>query len=356
MTGAFVSAREIARVLQDEADVTLVLPSDARISEEDLRDFKAVYRLSIRPLRRSLGGIILYLPYLLVAAIQLRILLSRNRIDVLFVNDFYLVQAAVAKLLGYRQAILTWVRIDPATFGWVAQFWLWAMKATSERIVSVSRYIQKVLPSKIGSVLLYDPVSAEFISAPEVSGANGKCFVYLGNYIFGKGQDVALEALSIVNKVCPEVTIYFYGGDMGLEKNKAYRQLLEKRAEELCVNSSVYFGDFIAAPRTVLSGKFAALNLSFSESFSRTVLEASASGLPVIASLCGGPEEIVVDKVTGILVPINDAQSCADAMVALCTRSGLARRMGQLGRARVLEVFSPHVFRTQLRALLPPVR
>lgn len=352
VTGAFVSAREMARVLRDDVDVALVLPSGACIADEHLRDFAAVYRLPIRPLRRRVRDVLLYLPWLLVAAIRLRLLLWRVRADALFLNDFYLVQGALVRLMGYRGSILTWVRIDPATFGRIAHVWLWTARVASDRVVAVSRYIQTLLPRSLTSAVVYDPVTSEFLAEPPSTSGAGHTFVYLGNYIPGKGQDVAIEALAEVVRRCPEARIEFHGGNMGLEKNRDYRRRLERRAVELGLQASVSFHDFSSSPRAVLVGKFAALNLSRSESFSRTVLEASACGLPVIATRCGGPEEIVEHGETGLLIQVDDSATCAAAMISLCTTPGLAERMGAAGRKRVMEMFSPESFRSRMLALL----
>jgi len=352
VTGAFISAREMARLLQGEMDFTLVLPRGSKIAESELHDFVDVYRLPIRPLRKNFLDVFLYFPYLLLVAVQLRILMWRDKADVLFVNDFYLVQGALLRFLGYKGEILTWVRIDPAAFGHVAKVWLWFAALASRSVIAVSRYIQRVLPDYVQSSLLYDPVSAEFLPAPATADNDDSCFVFLGNYIHGKGQDVALEAMSEVLKTCPDARLEFYGGDMGLEKNREYRRSLERRAEELGLLSSVYFGEAVPSPRTVLLGKRAALNLSRSESFSRTVLEASACGLPVIATRCGGPEEILENGRTGFLIHIGDFAQCADKMSALCKKPDLAKQMGLAGRARVMSTFGVDVFKSEIQALL----
>lgn len=352
VTGAFVSAREIARLLRDDVEVVLVLPNGACIDEECLCDFDGVYRLPIRLLRRNMRDVLLYLPCLLVAAIRLRLLLRRLRADTLLINDFYLLQGALVRLMGYQGRIITWVRINPAAFGRIAHVWLWASKFASDRVIAVSRFIQTLLPLRLTSAVVYDPVASEYLAEPPSSSADKHTFVYLGNYIPGKGQDVAIQALAEVVRRCPEVRIEFYGGDMGLEKNRDYRRKLEERAVELGLQPSVTFHDFASSPRDVLVGKFAALNLSHSESFSRTVLEANACGLPVIATRCGGPEEIVDHGETGFLIPVDDSASCAAAMIALCTTPALAKRMGTAGRKLVIEKFSPESFRSTLRLLL----
>ena len=78
---------------------------------------------------------------------------------------------------------------------------------------------------------------------------------------------------------------------------------------------------------------------SLGEGISNTVLEAMASGLPVIASAVGGNVELVEDGVNGRLFPVGDCRALVDAMVAL-TRDGAARaRQGENARRKVCRHF-----------------
>lgn len=73
--------------------------------------------------------------------------------------------------------------------------------------------------------------------------------------------------------------------------------------------------------------------------FARPVIEASAMGLPVIASDLGGPQELVRHNETGLLVPPGDAGALANAMRRLLDEPALAGRMGRSGIAFAREHF-----------------
>lgn len=352
VTGAFISARDMARALRDEADVILIMPDTARIDEKELAHFAAVHRLPIRPLRRSLRAVALYLPNLARATWLLLRLIKKHRGATLLVNDFYLVQGPLLRALGHDGPILTWVRIDPAAFERMGRVWLALSARLSDRLVAVSCHIQGLLPKDMTSCLLYDPVSEEFLADPLHRVVGSREFVFLGNYIEGKGQDMALEAFARLLPDVPEAQLRFHGGDMGQDRNRAYRRALEARAAKLGIADAVTFGEFAAEPRAVLAGAFAALNLSRSESFSRTVLEASACGLPVIATRSGGPAEIVKDGETGLMIAVGDVEGCVAAMRKLCLKPALASEMGAAGRARVLSMFSPDTFSRKLADLI----
>lgn len=79
---------------------------------------------------------------------------------------------------------------------------------------------------------------------------------------------------------------------------------------------------------------------SRAEGMSNTLLEAMASGLPVIATDVGGNRELVVPGQTGVLVPPADAGRLAQAMVGVLQNATTAREMGRRGRERVEQNFS----------------
>jgi glycosyltransferase involved in cell wall biosynthesis len=70
------------------------------------------------------------------------------------------------------------------------------------------------------------------------------------------------------------------------------------------------------------------------------VLEAMASGVPVVSTRCGGPEMLVAHDQTGLLVGVGDVQALAAAMQRILQQSEMARAMGTRGRAAVERHYS----------------
>lgn len=90
----------------------------------------------------------------------------------------------------------------------------------------------------------------------------------------------------------------------------------------------------------VMQGFDAFVLPSLGEGISNTILEAMASGLPVLATAVGGNAELVQAGRTGWLVPAGDVEALAQGIVRLASDPAEAERMGYAGRQRVEQQFS----------------
>jgi sugar transferase (PEP-CTERM/EpsH1 system associated) len=90
----------------------------------------------------------------------------------------------------------------------------------------------------------------------------------------------------------------------------------------------------------VMRGLHAFALPSLAEGISNTILEAMASGLPVVATAVGGNADLVQQPHTGFMVPAADPRAMAARLVELASDPAHATAMGQAGRERVLARFS----------------
>jgi glycosyltransferase involved in cell wall biosynthesis len=110
---------------------------------------------------------------------------------------------------------------------------------------------------------------------------------------------------------------------------------LTSLARELGVHTDVEFLGFQHNPYKYMARADVFALPSLWEGFGRVLVEAMACGVPVIATRCpSGPEEIVCDGASGLLVPPGDADALADAVLRVLTRPDLAHRLAQAGRRR----------------------
>jgi sugar transferase (PEP-CTERM/EpsH1 system associated) len=116
------------------------------------------------------------------------------------------------------------------------------------------------------------------------------------------------------------------------------RAALEARARQLGVDLR------LLGYRPDVEQVLAALDVfvlsSVSEGLSNTILEAMASGRPVVATRVGGAEEMIEDGVTGVLVPASDPAALSAALRRVLTSADAGAAMGAAARARVEAEFT----------------
>ncbi len=117
------------------------------------------------------------------------------------------------------------------------------------------------------------------------------------------------------------------------------RSELEALTRELRIADRVQFLGIRRDVAELLSAADAFALTSVSEAASLTLLEAMATGLPVIVTAVGGNPEIVRDGVDGLHVPRGDATASAAAIAKLFGEPGLIARLGATARERVREKY-----------------
>lgn len=118
----------------------------------------------------------------------------------------------------------------------------------------------------------------------------------------------------------------------------------ERRAlEELCARLGVSSAVTFAGERSDIASLLRAFDVfalsSLSEGISLTLLEAAATGLPVVATDVGGNAEVVIQGASGLLVPPRDPERFAAALGEIARRADRTA-MGARGRERVRQRFS----------------
>lgn len=357
-TGALLSALAFAEALGSEVSFVFVLPAGSSALElVRRRGFESI-ELKMVEIGRSWPRLLAYIPMLIVNGLRLRRTLGRERIDVLVANDYYNLLPTMVKLMGWRGRILTIVRLLPnGQQPLLNRAWISAMRFASDRVIAVSKAVAKQLPTDIQVKVLYFPVgrgleTVPFVAPPAGDPHSPVTFLYLANFIQGKGQMHALRALAAVGETRPSAQLRFVGGDMGLAKNAVYRESLVAEVERLGLKNRVEFhgptDDIVSA----IQGADIVLNFSESESFSHTCAEAGLLGRPTIATRCGGPEEIIDDGVTGLLVPPGDLDQMQRAMKQLIAQFELRQEMGLAARERLVGLLSRDAFLVSLAELL----
>jgi glycosyltransferase involved in cell wall biosynthesis len=146
--------------------------------------------------------------------------------------------------------------------------------------------------------------------------------------VYQKGLDLGIQALAELSDLDWVWTI---AGD------GKYRAELELQAKQLGIADRIHFVGWQSKEQ--LAALYQQANLfvfpSRHEGMPNAVLEAMASGLPVVASQIAGSEELVLHDQTGLLFPSEDAAGLQVGLRKLLLDVSLRKQMGSAGRERV---------------------
>ncbi len=161
-----------------------------------------------------------------------------------------------------------------------------------------------------------------------------RSILYAGRFSHSKGIDILLRAFVRVHATHPDVRADLIGGGPLLSE---YETLAEKLGvAEFCT----FHG---ALPLPVLNESMATTAMlvapSRREAFGLVNLEAQSVGTPVVATGIDGIPEVVADGETGLLVPPEDPEALADAIIRLLGNEELRSRLGRAARVRFETVF-----------------
>lgn len=162
------------------------------------------------------------------------------------------------------------------------------------------------------------------------------------------GQDLLIRAMRIIVERDPNRPLRLM-----LAGDGSQRQALEELARDLAMANRTSFLGHVPheeMPR-FLRGLTVFAMPSSSESFGVAAVEAASCALPVVASWVGGIGEVVLDEVTGLLIPPNDPEMLADALERLLDDPGLRAEMGANGRALVRKAYDWSRNADQMEAL-----
>lgn len=182
---------------------------------------------------------------------------------------------------------------------------------------------------------------------PEVVGIVGRLTQW-------KGQHVLIEAAALVRQRFPNAIFQIIGSAMFGESS--YEAMLKRRVMELGMGDCVEFLGFRDDIGSLVDRLDVLVHASIlEEPFGRVITEGMMGGKPVVATRGGGVTEIVVDGITGLLVPMADVGGMADAICKLLADPILRKQMGREGRKRASEHFTTDQTVPQLESVFEQI-
>ncbi|MGA7122025.1 MAG: glycosyltransferase family 4 protein, partial [Polyangiaceae bacterium] len=158
-----------------------------------------------------------------------------------------------------------------------------------------------------------------------------------------KGIHVVVQAVPWLLTRRPNLHLVIVGGEHPLEPD--YRASLEALASRSGISRNVHFTGHHNRPRAWMAAADVVVHASSNEPFGIVVIEALASGVPLVATADGGPSEIITDGVNGLLVPFGDVPAIVESIERVLDDATFAHALAIAGRQRAAE-FTPRRFAT----------
>lgn len=193
-------------------------------------------------------------------------------------------------------------------------------------------YYSKKLQEK--SCVIANPVTLTQVSSENEERQNEIAFV--GRFeVVQKRQDIMVMAFAKVVKQYPDVKLNFYGD--GEDKTK-----IEQLVKELNLQANVVFHGVTKDVVSQLRKSKIFVLTSDYEGIPNALIEAMASGVPVISTDCspGGARLLIENNKNGILVPVGDVEKLADKMLFLLNNPDIAECYGKEAM-KIKERFKP---------------
>jgi L-malate glycosyltransferase len=321
VTGSFNAIIRSVSLLTEKYRFVFIIPRHSGIKTAMTKNGFQFYELNFKEIRKSIYSLLIYFPFLIANAFRLKKIARNLSADLVHVNDIYNMVPALARIFGMKTKIVSHVRFMPDRFPkWLFKVWWFANQYSASLIIVVSHAAAQFLPSSRKIRVIYDPLPVSTSLPLPTSRIHEEVnFLYLSNYIPGKGQEYALQAFYLASRIIPKIRIKFVGSDMGLEKNKAFKMRLVKESASLSLSNSVQWEGFSERIIDEILEADVVLNFSDSESLSLTCIEAMYCGKPLIATASGGPQEFIEHLKSGYIVPVANIKAMTEAMISLAS-------------------------------------
>jgi len=191
-------------------------------------------------------------------------------------------------------------------------------------------YINKYFPSKFNIIpngIDLHHFSPDVEPIPEYLDGK-KNLLFVGRMEKRKGLDYLIKAYALLKPDYPDVRLIIVGPGTALRKK--YERFVKKhRLEDVIFTGGV---DYNTLARFYRTADIFCAPATGQESFGIILLEAMATGTPVVASVISGYSSVMTDGEEGLLVPPKQKIALAQALSRLIENTELCRKMGERGR------------------------
>ncbi len=347
-----------APLLRADPEALVICPPGSRSEAFAHSLGAATAPLPFRPLRHSGGWLetLRSIPRGLATARRLRRLLRELPArEIVYCISLRPGLVAALAAIGLRRRIVWYLTdfLPPGPIGPLARL---LARVRCDRAVAISRCVAEEFAGRSRRLAERTTVVHPGISAgrfPPAAAPGAPRAALVGYVSPVKRTDLAVEIAARVLHEVPDFRLSILGRAQYRSEDFALeRSLRERVASDPKLSRAVSFPGYATDVAAELRHFGLLLHCRPDEPFGIALIEAMASGLPVVAPAAAGPLEIVEHGVTGFLYPPGDAEAAARHVIGLVRDAPMAARMGSAGRLAVERRFSEERQLAELEGVL----
>jgi glycosyltransferase involved in cell wall biosynthesis len=241
---------------------------------------------------------------------------------------------------------------------WVGRVTSWVLNTFNQGLIAASGEVKsafvknganprimKVIHNGV-NIDTFSPFGAIPTLRSELNLGDGQRLVgMIANYDPRKGHHDFIGSCSLVQKGMPHTQFVIVGDPL----DKEYYSQMRQKSDQYGLTKVMHF----LGPRKDIPNILMSLDVvvqpSLTEAGPRVPIEAMAMKRPLVVTDVGGNSEEVVNGETGLVVPVGNIQALSDAIVRLLSDTDLAHRLGELGRQRVLNMFTEEAYASKVQ-------
>jgi glycosyltransferase involved in cell wall biosynthesis len=177
------------------------------------------------------------------------------------------------------------------------------------------------------------PLEAEVYKTKQLADKKQMVICIVGRFTYLKGHDIALESCVILKEKAISFKLVFAGSGV-------LKQEIQNKVNSLGLNKEVEFIGYHSNPVALMNECDIVLVPSRAEGFGLVVLEAFASGTPVIVNDVPAINEIVLHEQSGLIFKRNDSKDLADKIEQLASNSVLYNKLSCNANKHLIEKYN----------------
>ena len=344
--------REVLACRDAGYDPVVVVSRYNLMRERYERGSLTVHQVPMPRLSRSLNPFFYakWLLELFVSTVRLIRLFSRERVDLVFANDFNELPALIAgRFLGLPRFMrMRFILTLPA---WIRRQYMTLLAWASDRVLCMSEAIRRANFSDLTRfqdrvLTVYDWHEENTSRGLHNGEANpferfgidpsARVVLMPARMEPWKGQHVLVEAAPAILGAIPDAVILFVGDVVKGRGREAYPERLRTQVREKGLAARVIFSGYVDNADVLIRAASVVVSCTADppEPFGLTVLEALWYGTPLVAPAVGGPLEIVGNPPAAILYAPGNSEELGAAVVRILRDQELANELVRRGKER----------------------